>query len=439
MKLVRRSSARGVLPAAAAGVLAGTLVVALGVSPISSAWASGSFPGNQTAVPPAPIDTGTACPPASLTNPGFTDVDRDFFRLQIYCAADYGVTDGTSATTYAPTAPVLRDQMAAFFYRLGTAAGHAWSTAAPATSYTDAAGIPQQFRSAVDALTNAGMVSGYADGSYAPDAIVSRGEMSKFIYNALKVFSGATPAASGQDYFADDDGGVFENPYLNAVAGLGLFVGAPGLAGGTLSNQDQGVQRDEMAGFLARLIELGVEQGWLPNRFVSQPAVVTAPLAQKTCPPDQSPCTLTLTGQPMSTVSASADTPSTISLGLVDSAAPCAGLARPSGVEVTVMSDSAKTVDLTWTKEFTQQETNNGASQWPVCMQAPYAFQAADGQGALVPATHAGTSYVGLLPGCAALPAAAPGPCVSILRKTGSGQQFAEVLVPGSAQDPKFF
>lgn len=154
------------------------------------------------------------------------------------------------------------------------------------------------------------------------------------------------------------------------------------------------------------------------------------------CSPDQNPCTLTSGDGQLDTVSTLSDQPSAVLLAL-DGTGSCGKEARP-GVDVTVFSTSAKTVDLTWTKEFTQLETNNGASLWPVCMQAPYAFYAQGPGGKLVLVQPGADPAV--LATCTVLAAAGKtGPCVSQLKKVGAGQQFAEILVPGNSQDPKFF
>jgi hypothetical protein len=60
-------------------------------------------------------DTGT-CSGASTTLP-FADVISSPFFCQIAEAYFSGLTNGTSGTTYSPTDPVTREQMAAFVTR----------------------------------------------------------------------------------------------------------------------------------------------------------------------------------------------------------------------------------------------------------------------------------------------------------------------------------
>src|SRR5919201_785461 len=60
-------------------------------------------------------DVGT-CGGSSVTLP-FTDVAGNTFFCQIAEAYFSGLTNGTSATTYSPSNPVPREQMAAFVTR----------------------------------------------------------------------------------------------------------------------------------------------------------------------------------------------------------------------------------------------------------------------------------------------------------------------------------
>ncbi|HEX4821643.1 MAG TPA: S-layer homology domain-containing protein, partial [Acidimicrobiales bacterium] len=209
-----------------------------------------------------------------MSNPGFTDIGGDFFKVQIECMAAYGLTKGTTASTYSPQTTVSRGQMAEFFYRIGQMAGDPLDTSTPNPNYADADQIPPEFVPAVNALTNAKIVSGFPDNTYRPSAPVSRGEMSKFMFDFL-TFVGAPIGNPGNgDYFYDDDGSNFENA-LNVDAAMGFYVGSPGSNGGQLSKLDQPTLRDQMAGFLSRVVEFGVSLGAFPNKFVPTSASVS--------------------------------------------------------------------------------------------------------------------------------------------------------------------
>ncbi len=92
-----------------AGVLAGAL--ALSVSPILGFSAAG-------ALEPATGDDSVCEDPSPATEP-FTDIAANDVAInEIICLVATGITTGQTATTYNPTGPVSRRQMAQFLTRL---------------------------------------------------------------------------------------------------------------------------------------------------------------------------------------------------------------------------------------------------------------------------------------------------------------------------------
>ena len=94
------------------------------------------------------------------------------------------------------------------------------------------------------------------------------------------------------------------------------------------------------------------------------------------------------------------------------------------------LRDHDKTVDLAWSKAAVQWATNNGSSQWRVCMAAQYDFPTVDGR-----SQDMGQGWhVGALRPCGAvLPT---DPCVSRLTRSG-GRQLATVRLPDVEGDPR--
>jgi hypothetical protein len=90
---------------------------------------------------------------------------------------------------------------------------------------------------------------------YRPDQPVTRAQMATFLVRAVKVATGEVLAAD-RDYFPDDDGSP-HHPSINAAAAAGLASGA---AGGGFA-PELTVRRDQMASFLARVLEFSVERG----------------------------------------------------------------------------------------------------------------------------------------------------------------------------------
>lgn len=117
-------------------------------------------------------------PEVTGENP-FTDVpDGQWYTDAVLWAAENGITDGTSETTFSPNNPLTREQMATFFYRFAD-----FETEEPIevtgdlSGYTDADLVADY---AVDAMTWAvgeGVISGIGNNTLAPDNTASRAQM----------------------------------------------------------------------------------------------------------------------------------------------------------------------------------------------------------------------------------------------------------------------
>ena len=105
-------------------------------------------------------------------------------------------------------------------------------------------------------------------------------------------------------------------------------------------------------------------------------------------------------------------------------------------VVVVDLPNHDKTVQLRWTKQAVQWATNNGSSQWRVCLAAEAPFQAAGGAAGELPIGPDGrTWWVGVLLPCAT--AQTPdNPCLLDLRRNG-GEQLATVRIPDRPGDPR--
>ena len=88
-----------------------------------------SIPVPTKAADPAPdyLASFEACPEDMIPSAGFVDVSANHSNAgDIDCIAYYGITKGTSPTTYSPDRPVIREQMALSLVRLARLAfpGH---------------------------------------------------------------------------------------------------------------------------------------------------------------------------------------------------------------------------------------------------------------------------------------------------------------------------
>jgi hypothetical protein len=111
----------------------------------------------------------------------------------------------------------------------------------------------------INRLAQAGIVGGKGDGRYDPDGAVTRGAMTAFLtraYDFRAEQSGDTSLPAGGDYFTDDAGHTQEVAINRAAA-----VGFAGGAGDGTYRPDLGVRPDQMGSFLARVLDLIVENG----------------------------------------------------------------------------------------------------------------------------------------------------------------------------------
>jgi hypothetical protein len=196
----------------------------------------------------------SACPSAMAPRP-YADVPPGSTHARaVGCMTSWGVTGGNGPGTYGPSAPVTREQMASFIARLVDATD---ADLPPASAAPDAFGDDETsgHEGNINRLAAAGIVGGTGRGRYSPQGTVARAQMATFIARAAAFVRGA-PLPAGQNAFGDDEGSTHA-ANIDAVAAAGI---AAGTAPGTFSPAS-GVSRGQMAGFLARLADLLVDDG----------------------------------------------------------------------------------------------------------------------------------------------------------------------------------
>ena len=200
-----------------------------------------------------PIET--ACPDNQVALAGYVDVESPSqFEPAISCLAEYGITRGRTPVSYDPTAPVLRQQMALFLFRLGSRAGVQWDRRD--AGYADLTGATPEVRDAVNALTNAGVARGRGPGVFDPAGLVTRGQMASFLARLADV-AGAEGFVARQDAFDDDEELVHE-PGIDRIAAAGVTAGR---GSDRFFDPLSPVNRQQMALFLARTLDVFVGQG----------------------------------------------------------------------------------------------------------------------------------------------------------------------------------
>ena len=202
---------------------------------------------------PPPQDTTTFCQNVPPDNP-FTDVGQGSHHDHILCLAYARITQGTTPTTYGPTAVVRRDQMASFVARsidelnrleTGSKLRDLAKDDDNDTFFGDVDNS-NVHKQNINRLFEAGIVKGSDEFNYNPSGPVTRGQMATFINRSEQYLTGS-PFTTPNDYFTDDNGNVHE-PNINGIASVGI---AQGKSADTYGPNEP-VTREQMASFLVR-------------------------------------------------------------------------------------------------------------------------------------------------------------------------------------------
>jgi len=134
------------------------------------------------------LDLTLGLPTGSGQTP-FTDVPAGAWYAPFVAAAvQAGIAQGVTPTTFAPNAPVTRQQMAVLLAR-------ALKLTQTATlHFSDAAQIDNWARTAVGEDVAAGYLAGFPDGTFQPLASTTRAQAAKVL--TLVIAHEAPPAAS---------------------------------------------------------------------------------------------------------------------------------------------------------------------------------------------------------------------------------------------------
>ena len=131
---------------------------------------------------------------------GFTDVPAAHRNAgDIDCIAYYGITKGTSATTYSPNMSVTREHMALFLIRLAGLVGIDIPSAGD-TGFSDTAELSANSQAAISQLRQLGITQGTSDTTYSPADSVTRGDMALFVTRLMNLM---TPLTDGDPSLDD--------------------------------------------------------------------------------------------------------------------------------------------------------------------------------------------------------------------------------------------
>ena len=197
----------------------------------------------------------SACIGSALDAHGFDDVATlsEGHQDAINCLAFYGITVGTTATTYSPHNDVTRAQMALFLHRTAKAAGVDFTPTADdqAAMFSDIDNLGDEWQTAIKALYAKGIMTGRAatagisgvasSDTFVPSEAISRAEMAVYLRNLL--------LAASPDLFNEQDG------TLAGVSRLDHFPDARTGTPGAVSDA------------IAEIYELGITLGRGPGEY----------------------------------------------------------------------------------------------------------------------------------------------------------------------------
>jgi hypothetical protein len=207
-----------------------------------------------------------ACPADRVPEPQFTDIGGNAHKATIACAAWYGIATGRTASTFAPSRPVTRAQLASFLARLIDYAATHPGDGRPGRALAAGSGhrfadVPARspHAKAISRLAASGIVAGgpgaLPASSFGPRQRVSRAQMAALLVRSLAYVRG-TGLPRGGNLFADDAGSAHEAA-INRLATAGIVQGkSPGLYAPRAL-----VRRGGMASFLQRTMDVLVAAG----------------------------------------------------------------------------------------------------------------------------------------------------------------------------------
>lgn len=132
------------------------------------------------------IATGASVSAASqASSPAFSDISGNSAAAAITFLAQAGIINGTGNGQYSPSAPVTREQFAKIVVGLIGKGNVAAALQNVTPSFTDAASIDSWAWGYVNVAADMGIIKGYPDGSFKPNAPVSDVEASAMLIRAI--------------------------------------------------------------------------------------------------------------------------------------------------------------------------------------------------------------------------------------------------------------
>ena len=178
----------------------------------------------------------------------FRDDDGNVHEGAIDALAEKGIVDGYPTKTFNPTARLTRADMAVMLTR---AIGADSTPSSSELHFTDIAD-DVEYGSAVNYLAEIGVTRGYNDGTFRPDAAITRAQFASFIVRAFSQFS---PVEAPAREFSDVAASSSHASAIYALYEAGVTKGC-GTTPIPRYCPSEFVGRDQAASFLARVLGL---------------------------------------------------------------------------------------------------------------------------------------------------------------------------------------
>jgi hypothetical protein len=192
----------------------------------------------------------------AVTGRPFLDVPTDHWAVdEIAACVEAGLVAGYPDNRYRPDLPVSRDQMAVYTSRAVAGGNDAIPDGPSTATFPDVPADHWAYKH-VEYAADANIVTGYDDGTYRPDVVVTRDQMAVFVARSMVAPTGDAEIADytppGTPTFSDVDAGSWAYAHIEYLVEHGVVAG---YADGTYRPAAD-VTRDQMAVYIARAFGL---------------------------------------------------------------------------------------------------------------------------------------------------------------------------------------
>ncbi|MDQ3385816.1 MAG: S-layer homology domain-containing protein [Actinomycetota bacterium] len=246
-----RRSLRRLALTASAGIVMTLLPVA------STAGAETFTDPADRCIPPLPGQPDQGVPPAPVSD---RDQVSEVHKQSVDCVFEMDIARGFTDGTYGPMASTTRGQMATFIINSLRAAGYELPAGGD-TAFTDIQGTTHEEN--IKVLEEIKVTNGATPTTYNPHALIRRDQMASYLVQAAEYAFGDREPLEGVEPFAVGDEPVPAFPdvppanmhYDNVNSGALVLGLLDGKSSG-LYDPDMNVNREQMASFLVRLVDL---------------------------------------------------------------------------------------------------------------------------------------------------------------------------------------